>query len=399
MKKLRLSIIFFAGVIFFLNVSMAGAADVRGVTDTEVKIGCLTDTSSVAAYAGVAVGQAFKDFFAYVNDNGGINGRKIKVIVEDNGYFPKTSLPAAKKLIMKDKVFAIPHCLGSAASAVIMPICKKERVPMFPNGANFSFYEPVKDVIFVPYTSYYSQAGRAVDWIVSKEPNAKIGILYQDDSMGKDQLAGAKNAMKFYGKKLTKIEGFRRGTVDFSSQIMAMRDAKCGYVLVSSMVRATSQVLNQAAKIGYKAQFIGNLSSINVKLAELAPNASDGYMATSAYVPLDADVPGIKELRKVMKKYSGDKYAMNDHYIMGWIYSSAFAEGLRLAGRDLTIDSFIKGMERINHFEMGDVMGPMTFGPKRHAGSVASKMVKFDLKNKKFIILDKEWVSPKSPQF
>ena len=110
-------------------------------------------------------------------------------------------------------------------------------------------------------------------------------------------------------------------------------------------------------------------------------------------------VTSIKTVRKVMQKYSGNKYATNDHYIMGWVYSSAFAEGLRLAGRDLTVDSFIKGMKRIDNFDMGNLMGRMTFGPKRHIGSTASKMVRFDLKNKNFIILDDEWVSPKSPQF
>ncbi|MDY7036666.1 MAG: ABC transporter substrate-binding protein, partial [Thermodesulfobacteriota bacterium] len=221
----------------------------------------------------------------------------------------------------------------------------------------------------------------------------------QDDSMGKDQLDGTQNAMKFYGKELAAVEGFRRGTVDFSSQVMAMRDAKCKYVLTSTMIRATSQILNQAQKIGYKTQFIGNGSTPNVKIAELSGKASDGYMAASAWEMLNSTVPGMEKVRAVMKKYSGDKFATNDHYLMGWIYSKIFTEGIKLAGRDLTVDSFVKGMERIKDLDMGGVMGNVTFSSKRHIGCIATKLVKFDLKKKQFIPLDKEPVEAKSPQF
>jgi branched-chain amino acid transport system substrate-binding protein len=383
-------------LVFWVLPSMA--EEVRGVTDTEILIGCSSDTTSVAAYAGTATAQSMKDYFAWINDKGGIHGRKVKVVLEDNGYFPKTALPAAKKLIMKDKVFAIGQVLGSAASWVTHPLAVKEKVPMFPNGSNYKFYHPVNKLVFVPFTSYYAGSGNLVDWIMQQDQNAKIGIVYQDDAMGNDQLDGAKNAMKYHGKKLVAVSGFKGRAIDLSAQSKAMRDAGADYVIVSAMGRVFSQLMNYCWKMGYKPQFLGNVSTINPKMAELAPEASNGFIATANYVPMGADVPGMKEMLDVMKKYSGTKYEKNGHYAMGWIFSKATHAGLENAGRNLTVDSFVSGMEAIKNLDMKGLSGNMTFGPDRHIGSLANKLVRFDSKKVKFTPIT-DWVEPKSPQF
>ena len=201
MRLNKIVIYFLLSLFTLCIIPGAQAGKVRGVTDTEIKIGILTDMSSVAAFAGTAMGQAFKDYFAYINDTGGIHGRKIKIIVEDNGYFPKTTIPAAKKLIMKDKVFAIPFCLGSSSAWSIYPMIKKERVPFLPLGADYTFYNPVKKLVFLPWPTYYNQAAHGIDWVLENNPNARIGVIYQDDAFGRDTLHGATNAMKFYEKK------------------------------------------------------------------------------------------------------------------------------------------------------------------------------------------------------
>ena len=121
-------------------------------------------------------------------------------------------------------------------------------------------------------------------------------------------------------------------------------------------------------------------------------------MLFRSYVPMGADVTGMKEMLDVMKKYSGTKYIKNGHYAMGWIFAKAVHAGLENAGRNLTIDSFVKGMEAIKNLDMKGLSGNMTFGPNRHIGSLANILVRFDVNKVKFTPIT-GWVEPKSPQF
>ncbi|NIR67982.1 MAG: ABC transporter substrate-binding protein, partial [candidate division Zixibacteria bacterium] len=149
-----------AGAMIFM-VSGAWAGDVRGVTDTEIKVGVLSDFTGPGKVGGPPAADSFHDYMAYINDQGGIHGRKIKLVVEDNGIFPNTTLKAARKVIFKDEVFAIGFNLGSAGTAAIVPLCEENKVVLLPYGANKKFYDPGSKWVFVPHTVQYHLACRA----------------------------------------------------------------------------------------------------------------------------------------------------------------------------------------------------------------------------------------------
>ncbi len=398
---------------FFLTALLVGvsllaipgvwAADVRGVTDTEVKIGCLVDLSGPGKYGGPPIAAAFKDYVAWVNSEGGINGRKIDLIVEDNGIMPNTTLKAAKKVILKDGVFAIGFNLGSAGSSAILPLCEEYKVVMMPHGANRKFFDPGNKWVFVPHTVQYSMACRAVEYILKQDPKAKIGMIYQDDGFGREGLEGAEAAAKFMKTKIVKASPYKMGTIDFTPHMAAMKEANVDWIVLWTYLPQSAAIIKQKVKMGWDVKLISNNTTGVPPLFALAKEHADGYMLVTPYAPAYMDLPGIKKAKEINKKFGDyDKQLGNPMYpdylyLAAWGYATAVVEGLRKAGKDLTPDSYVKALESIKDYDMGGMCPNITFGPKRHVSSFSSLVLKADAKQKRFVIID-PIAEPKTPQ-
>ena len=153
MKKRTIMLSLMLALATCLVVGSSWAADVRGVTDKEIKLACLVDFSGPGKFAGPTLALGAETYIKYINDQGGVHGRKIKLIVEDNGILPNTTLAATKKVIFKDEIFAIGFNLGSSGSSAIIPLCEENKVVLMPHGANKRFYNPGNKWVFVPYSS------------------------------------------------------------------------------------------------------------------------------------------------------------------------------------------------------------------------------------------------------
>ena len=385
---------------------MAGGAwakEVRGVTDTEVKIGCLVDLSGPGKYGGPPIAQAFKDCVAWVNDNGGIHGRKINLVVEDNGIMPNTTMKAARKIILKDGVFAIGFNLGSAGASAILPLCEENEVVLMPHGANKKFFYPGNKWVFVPHTVQYSMACRAVEYILEKNPKARIGMIYQDDGFGREGLEGARAAAKFMKSTLLKEAPYKMGTIDFTPHMNAMKEAKVDTIVLWTYLPQSASVIKQKVKMGWDVTLISNNTTGVPPLFALVGENADGYMLVTPYAPVHTDVPGVKRIKEINKKYGDPKKTLANPmypdylYLAGWGYIEAMVEGLKKAGRDLTPDSLVKGLESIKDYDMGGLCPNITFGPKRHVSSFSSLVLRADGKTKRFNIID-GFAEPKTPQ-
>jgi len=384
-------------------VSGAWAAEVRGVTDKSVKIGCLIDFSGPGKYAGVPISQGFKDYVAWINDKGGINGRKIDLVVEDNGIMPNTTMKAARKVIFKDGVFALGFNLGTAGSSAILPLCEENKVVMMPHGANKKFFDPGNKWVFVPHTVQYSMACRAVEYVLGKNPKAKIGMIYQDDGFGREGLAGAQAAAKFMKSKIVKTASYKMGTIDFTPHMSAMKEAKVDWIVLWTYLPQSASIIKQKVKMKWDVRLISNNTTGVPPLFALAKEHADGYLLVTPYAPVHTDVPGIKKAKEINKKYGNPAKTLGNPmfpdylYLAAWGYMSAVAEGLKNAGKDLTPESFVKGLESIKNYDMGGMCPNITFGPKRHVSSFSSLVLRADAKKMRFVIEDpiKE---PKTPQ-
>lgn len=403
MKRSVFAMSWLVVALTLVALGAVNAQEVRGVTDTEVKIACLVDFTGPGKYAGPPISDAFKDYCAWVNDSGGIHGRKINLIIEDNGILPNTTLNAAKKVILKDGVFAIAFNLGTAGSSAILPLCEENQVVLMPHGANRQFYDPGNKWVFVPHTVQYSMACRAVEYVLEKNPKARIGMIYQDDGFGKEGLEGAKAAAKFMKSAIVQESPYKTGTIDFSPHMNAMKEAKVDYIILWTYLPQSAAVIKEKVKMGWNVSLISNNTTGVPQLFALVGDNAEGYLLVTPYVPINTDVPGIKLAKDINKKYGNFEKALGNPayqdylYLAAWGYMAAAAEGLRKAGKGLTPDSYVKGLESIKDYDMGGICPNITFGPKRHVSSFSSLILSADAKIKKFVIVDpiKE---PKTPQ-
>ena len=385
---------FLLGGSFCLAVTGAWANEVRGVTDKEVKIACLVDLSGPGKYGGPPIADAFNDYVAWINDTGGIHGRKINLVVEDNGILPNTTMNAAKKVLLKDGVFAIAFNLGSAGSSAILPLCEENQAVLMPHGANKEFYSPGNKWVFVPHTVQYDMAARAVEYVVEKNPKARIGMIYQDDAFGREGLEGARAAAALMKTRLVAEAPYKTGTIDFMPHMNAMKEARADWIVLWTYLPQSAAVIKEKVKMGWDVKLISNNTTGVPPLFALAGEAADGYMLVTPYAPGWMDIPGTKRVKELTRKYGNYEKTLGNPmypdylYLAGWGYIEAMGEGLKKAGKKLTPDSLVKGLESVKDYDMGGLSPNITFGPKRHVSSFSSLILRADAKQKRFEIID-----------
>ena len=378
---------------FLIGTSVWGA-DVRGVTDKTVKLACLVDLSGPGKYGGPPIAEAFRDYVAWVNDTGGIHGRKIDLIVEDNGILPTPTMAAARKVIFKDEVLAIGFNLGSAGTSAILPLCEENQVVIMPHGANKRFYSPGNKWVFVPHTVQFSMASRAVEYVLEKNPKARIGMIYQDDDFGLEGLEGARAAAAFMKTQLVKEAPYKVGTIDFSPHMTAMKEAGVDSLVLWTYLPQSGAVIKERAKMGWDVQLISNNTTGVPPLFGLVGDLAEGYMLVTPYAPLHTDTPGMKTVREVNKKYGNPEKTLANPmypdylYLAAWGYISAMVEGFKKAGPNLNPETLVRGLENIKDFDMGGICPNISFGPKRHVSSFSSLILRGDAKSKRFVIID-----------
>jgi len=240
----------------------AWAADQRGVTDTEIVIGTITDLSGVTAVQGVNNSDAIRMAFDEANDKGGVHGRKIKYIVEDNQYQVPRSVQAMNKLINRDGIFIAVANGGTPMNNATMPDQLAKGVPnVFPLTSARSMYEPLNHLKFGLAASYYDQMRAGVKYFVEVKHKARICGMSQDTDFGRDVMDGARDELKALNSKLAAETLHKPTDTDFSASVARLRDANCDLILVGGIVRDTVQIVSAVRKTGWKVDMLGQAAS------------------------------------------------------------------------------------------------------------------------------------------
>ncbi|MBN8875123.1 MAG: ABC transporter substrate-binding protein [Rhodospirillales bacterium] len=364
----------------------AGAAHaqaVRGVTDTEIVIGTVSDLSGVTAVQGVNNTDAVRMVFDDVNAKGGIHGRKIKFVAEDSQYTVPRAVQAMNKLLNSDNVFLTISDGGTPMNDANMPAQFAKNVPnMFPLTAARSMYEPYNRLKFAQFASYYDEMRSAVKYFVEKRGRKKLCVAYQDSDFGKDVLAGVQAQADAMGMKVVATTAHRPTDTDFNAPVSKLKDAGCDVVFMGTIVRDTNIIIQTARKMGWNVDLVGQFASYDTAVATLAGGASEGFfcMTPALYAYPDDPRPEVQAFAKKYKeRYGRDP---NFHGEAGYTAASLVVMGLERAGRDLTVDSFIKAMESIHDYK--DIFGSvLSFGPDQHHASTKSFLT---------IVKDGRWV-------
>jgi branched-chain amino acid transport system substrate-binding protein len=353
-----------------MGTAAVAVAATRGVTDNEIVIGTYTDLSGVTASWGVNNSNAYRMAFDEQNAKGDINGRKIKYIVEDNQYQVPRSVQAANKLINRDHVFLMVANGGTPMNNAVMPEQIEKGVPnMFPLTSARSMYEPFNRLKFGLASSYYDQMRAGVKYFVEKRGKKTLCAAYQDTDFGRDVMNGVWDQTKAMGIKLAAETTHKPTDTDFTASVARLRDAKCDLLLLGSIVRDTNQIIAAVRKTGWNVDMLGQVASYDEAVAELPGGASEGFysMTSVLFATPDDPRPAVQAFVKNYKTLYGKD--PNFAAQIGYTGAQLLMLGLERAGKDLTLDSFIAGMESIKDYH--DIFGspPMSFGAKKRQGS------------------------------
>jgi branched-chain amino acid transport system substrate-binding protein len=352
-----------------LALATGAMAQTRGVTPTEVTFGMPTDLSGVAATYGVSSSNGVKMRFEEINEAGGVNGRKLKVIVEDQGYQVPKAVQACNKLINRDKVFAFVGPLGTPMNNACFKDQFAAGVPnLFPLSAARSMYEPYERLKFYGAASYVDQIRAGIEYFVKTKGKKKICVMYQDTDFGKEILEGAEQQTKKLGIQLVEKTAHKPTDQDFTAPITKLREAGCDLIAMGTIVRDTIVPYTTARKAGWNdVTFLGSAAVYDMVVG--AAQGMDGLYATGlTEMPYaDSDVSTVKKfVEDYKKRFNVDP---NIGAVYGYVAADLTVQGLKNAGKDLTLDSFVTGLEAIKNYH--DIFnGPVVnFGPNIRQGA------------------------------
>jgi branched-chain amino acid transport system substrate-binding protein len=256
-----------------------------------------------------------------------------------------------------------------------LPLVMKAGVPhLFPLTAAEQTYEPFNKLKFGLFTPYRTQVRNGTHYFIKERGKKKICGLHQDDEFGLNVWRGAEDAAKKEGLKTVSVQTYKRGATDFSSQIARLRADGCDFVVMGTIIRETIGAMAEAKKIGWDIDMMGSSASYAPEVAKLGGDAVEGFYSTGQS-PIPYRDTANEAVGKWMDAYKAkfNKEA-NIQAVAGYDVVMVTAVGLKNAGKNLTVDSFIKGLEAINGYK--DIFGgpSISFGPHKRLATEEALM-------------------------
>ena len=378
------------------GIGVAVAADRQygpGVTDSEIKIGNTMPYSGPASSYGT-LGKAAAAYFAMVNDEGGINGRRINFISRDDGYSPPKTVEMARQLIEQEQVLLLFYPLGTPPNTAIRDYMNENKVPqLFIGSGSAKFNDPKH----YPWTmgfqpSYVIEGGVYGRYILENLPDAKIAVLYQNDDSGKDALAGLRRGL---GDKADKMivatQSYETTDATVDSQIASLRASGANVLMTAAIPKFAALTIRKVYDIGWKpTQFLGNVAaSITATMQPAGPEKGVGII-TASWIPDQTDpqvqdTAAYKEWLAWMKKYYPSGNITDALNVAGYVVSQAFVAVLKTCGDNLTRENVMKQAAGIHNLRLPMLQVPtldpgiaISTNPDGYAPIKQMKLARFD---------------------
>ncbi|MCP3404951.1 ABC transporter substrate-binding protein [Bradyrhizobium sp. CCGB01] len=322
-----------------------------GISASEIVIGTHQDLSGPIKGWGVPVANGMKMATEEVNAAGGINGRKIRLVVEDSGYDPKKAVLASQKLIERDKIFAMVGPMGSPTVLAAQDILFDAGVfQLFPlTAAEFTFkFDPAKPQERLKFNNllpYVESTRAALKYMMEWKKFQKPCIMHQDDEYGKNVLDGFNQQLTAMKLQPASITSYKRGASDFSAQVAKMKSDGCDLVVLGTILRETIGAMTEAKKLGWDVTFLGASPTNVQEVPMLGKDAVEGLYAASLFeIPYEDSAKGkVKDwLVNYKKMFNSDA---NTQAIIGYNAMMTFAFYAAKAGKDLTGQKMLDSLE------------------------------------------------------
>ncbi|WP_407115693.1 ABC transporter substrate-binding protein [Bradyrhizobium sp. LMG 9283] len=335
-----------------LSVSAANAQKKYdpGASDTEIKVGQTVPFSGPAsAYA--TIGKTQAAYFKMINDQGGINGRKINLIQYDDAYSPPKAVEQVRKLVESDEVLLTFQIIGTPSNAAVQKYLNAKKVPqLFAATGASKFTDPKNFPWTMGYNPNYFVEGRIYgQYILKEHPNAKIGVLYQNDDLGKDYLNGLKAGLGDKAAKMVVTEAsYEVSDPTVDSQILKIKDAGADLFFSATTPKQAAQAIKKIAELGWHpVQIVDiNATSVGAVMKPAGLDAAKGVISVNyGKDPLDPtwkNDPGMKKYFDFMAKYYPDGDKDSNFNVYGYGTAQLLAHVLQQCGDNLTRENVMK---------------------------------------------------------
>ena len=325
-----------------------GAGDTTGVTDTEIKLGIHIPLSQNAAAAYAPVAYGMKAFFDYINDQGGVYGRKINLVISDDHYSPPDTVEVVRKMVEQDKVFAIVGGLGEAPHSAVWTYLEEKGVPdMFISSGLTKWTDPVVKTRFGGNPDYVTEGTVLGHYIAENYDGKKLGLLLQNDEFGAEGEKGLLRGLEGSNVKIVVRETDEPTDVDVTTQTQRLRNAGAEVIAAwthpiqaASLVKTARELLNWDVPI-----IVTGVDCSDIFIALAGAENADGVISVvfnhQAY---ERDFPGVQKYEKVWEKF-GTGAPFSNFALYGMSVAEATVWVLEMAGPDLTRGSFLDAAE------------------------------------------------------
>jgi branched-chain amino acid transport system substrate-binding protein len=365
--------------------SSGGGGSDTGITATTIKVGTHMPLTGVAApgYSEIPVGA--KAYFDYLNDQGGINGRKIEYVVKDDGYNPTNTSSVTNGLVLQDKVFGMLQGLGTPTHSAVLDFLNEQEVPdLFVSSGALAWNQPEKYPETFGWQPDYTVEGKILGkYIKENFPTAKVGLFLQGDDLGRDGAAGVK---QFIGDQVVKEVTYTSGNTDVAPQISQLKASGADLIVgfnvpaYTALSQLVSLGLNYKPKwmfssVALDPQLVGGLLAKFSKGKVTGASVLEGFYVTS-YLggTTDTDSPWVQLWQKVWAA-KGDGKPLTNFEIYGMAGAFTFAQTLAAAGKDVTRKNIVTTLEEKGGSFQGPGLAPFAYAKDSHRGISGAKIV------------------------
>lgn len=370
--------------------ALAGAAQAAepGLTATEIRIGEILPLTGPVSFAGEAHYLGTKVALAEANAAGGVAGRKIVALTEDDGYVPARSFQAAQKLLA-DGVFAITGTSGTSHLNAMLPMFVEQKVlTLVTINPAEQAYNPVKKNVFVIGTDYGNAIYAGVQYAVQKlgKKYARFGLIYQDDDFGANNKLGYERAVKDFGLKSVVAIPYKRGQKDFSAEMLRVQNEKVDFLVSGGIIAENVAIFKEAKKLGMTDLRVSTVWTAHLPIVQqLAGDAGDGYY-TADYMADLSDPEAAPFVEAAKKFLTADEMKKVNRYTMAsYSGASVLIQSIRSCEKDLTRDCVIAQLESGRKFSVNGATAPFSFSPTKHFSDSPVSVMVSDTKNARFV--------------
>jgi len=384
-KGLLLTLIAALGLAVALGPA---AAQTPGVTATEIKVGNTNPYSGPASAYGT-IGKALGAYFKKVNDEGGVNGRKINYITYDDSYSPPKAVEMIRKLVEQDEVALLFQTLGTPTNSAVHKYMNQQKVPhLFVATGATKWNDPKNFPWTMGFQPNYQTEGRIyAAYILKNFPDAKIGVLYQNDDYGKDYRKGLHDGLGEAAKKMIVLEQTYEVTdPTIDSQIVNLKNSGANVFFNVTIPKFAVQAIKKAHDIGWKpAHFLNNVSSSLATVLKPAGLEASKGLVTALYMkeitdPQWRNDKGFQDWVAWMKKYYPEGALDDQANAYAYIAAQAMTQVLKQCGSDLSRENILKQAANLKNVEFSLLLPgiKVNTSPTDHAPIEQEQLAKFD---------------------